>query len=78
MSKVVQTQVNETVYKALETIVRKRRVTIKDAVREAIVSWIGLQTPVADDPLLRLKPVKTGVKTDASKLDETLYGGRRD
>jgi len=25
-----------------------------------------------------LKPVKTGVKTDASKLDETLYGGRRD
>jgi len=66
------------VYKALEAIVRKRRVTIKDAVREAIVSWIGLQTPVAEDPLLRLKPVRTGVKTDASKLDEILYGGRRD
>jgi len=78
MSKVVQTQVNETVYKALETIVRKRHITIKDAVREAIVSWIGLQTPVAEDPLLRLKPVKTGVKTDASKLDEILYGGRHD
>jgi len=66
------------VYKALETIVRKRHITIKDAVREAIVSWIGLQTPVAEDPLLRLKPVKTGVKTDASKLDEILYGGRHD
>jgi len=34
------------------------------------------QIAVEDDPLFRIKPVKTGVKTDSSKLDETLYGGR--
>lgn len=78
MPKVVQTEVDETAYKALEAIVRRRRLTIKDAVREAIVSWVGFQTPISEDPLLKLKPVKTGVKTDASKLDKMLYGRGRD
>jgi hypothetical protein len=50
--------------------------TIKDAVRDAITSWIGLQTPLEEDPLFKLKPTRTGVKTESSRLDEALYGRR--
>jgi hypothetical protein len=75
--KVVQTEVDPTEYEVLEKIVRKRQMTIKEAVREAVASWIGLQTPLEEDPLFKLKPVRTGVKTDSSKLDDALYGRRR-
>jgi hypothetical protein len=77
MGKVVQTEVDPTEYEVLEKIVRKRQMTIKEAVREAVASWIGLQTPLEEDPLFKLKPVRTGVKTDSSKLDDALYGRRR-
>jgi len=78
MTKVVQTEVDEKEYKALEAIAKRRNLTIKSAVRGAIASWIGLQTPVSEDPLLQLKPERTGVKTDASTLDGMLYGRRPD
>ncbi len=77
MGKVVQTEIELSEYAILEGIVNKRRLTIKQAVREAIESWVGLQTPLEEDPLLKLKPVRTGVRTDSSKLDELLYGRRR-
>jgi hypothetical protein len=77
MGKVVQTEVDPREYGLLEQIVKKRRMTIKEAVREAVTSWIGLQTPLEEDPLFKLKPVRTGVRTDSSKLDEALYGRRR-
>jgi len=77
MGKVVQTEVDPSEYAILENIVRKRGMTIKEAVREAIESWVGLQTPLEEDPLFKLKPARTGVRTDSSKLDEVLYGRRR-
>ena len=75
MGKVVQTEVNASDYEALEKVVKKRRMTIKEAVREAVTSWIGLQTPLNEDSIFKMKPRRTGVKTDSSKLDELLYGG---
>jgi hypothetical protein len=72
MIKVAQTEVDEKEYEALEAIAKRRNLTIKGAVRWAIASWIWLQTPISEDPLLKLKPERTGVKTDASKLDEML------
>jgi len=77
MGKVVQTEVDPSEYGILEKIVRKRGMTIKEAVREAIESWVGLQTPLEEDPLFKLKPARTGVKTDSSNLDEALYGRHR-
>lgn len=74
MGKVVQTEVDASKYDILESIVKKRKMTIKEAVREAIESWIGLQTPLEEDPLFKINPTRTGVKTDSSKLDEVLYG----
>lgn len=76
LGKVVQTEVDPSEYGILEKIVKKRKMTIKEAVREAITSWVGLQTPLSEDPLFKVKPTKTGVKTDASKLDAILYGRR--
>ncbi len=78
MGKVVQTEVNPADYEALEKVVKKRRITIKDAVREALTSWIGLQTPLDEDPIFKLRPRRTGVKTDSSKLDDLLYTRRSD
>ncbi len=78
MGKVVQTEVNPADYEALEKVVKKRRITIKEAVREALTSWIGLQTPLDEDPIFKLRPRRTGVKTDSSKLDDLLYSRRGD
>jgi len=75
MAKFVQTEVEPLEYEMLEKILKKKRMTIKEAVREAIVNWIGLQTPISEDPLFKLKPARTGVKTDSSRVDELLYQG---
>ncbi|MBC7091918.1 MAG: hypothetical protein H5T50_08455 [Nitrososphaeria archaeon] len=48
--------------------------TIKEGLPESIRHWIATQTSLEDDPLFKVKPVKTGVKTDSSNLDSALYG----
>jgi hypothetical protein len=73
MGKVVQTEVDLSEYRMLESIVKKRRITIKEALREAIASWVGLQTPIDQDPIFKVKPAATGVKTDSSRLDDLLH-----
>ncbi|RLG79099.1 MAG: hypothetical protein DRO40_13230 [Thermoprotei archaeon] len=72
--KVVQTELEEKEYKAFKRVVEKRGLTIKQGLREAIWQWISMHTPLEDDPLFKVKPVKTGVKTDSSNLDRALYG----
>jgi hypothetical protein len=39
---------------------------------------VSTQIPVSEDPLFSVKPVRTGVETDSSKLDERLYREKRD
>jgi len=72
--KVVQTELVEEEYRLLRKAVSKKRITIKEGVREAVRQWIGTQIPVAEDSLFKVEPVKTGVETDASNLDRRLYG----
>lgn len=74
--KIVQTVLEEKEYEILRKVVEKRGLTIKQGVREAVRQWIAMQTPLEEDPLFNVKPVKTGVKTDSSKLNGILYGGR--
>jgi len=76
--KVVQTELEKREYELLQKIVEKKRTTIKSGVREAIQQWISTQIPVKEDPLFKIKPVKTGVKTDSSQLDKLLYGREAD
>lgn len=71
--KVVQTELEMKEYEALRRVVEKRGLTIKQGVREAVQQWIATQIPLGEDPLFKVKPVKTGVETDSSNLDRALY-----
>ncbi len=51
---------------------KKRKLTIKEGVREAVQHWISTQIAVDEDPLFNIEPVNTGVKTNSSKLDKAL------
>ena len=71
--KVVQTELEMKEYEALRRVVEKRGLTIKQGVREAVQQWIATQIPLGEDPLFKVKPVKTGIETDSSNLDRALY-----
>ena len=71
--KIVQTELEMKEYEALRKVVERRGLTIKQGLREAIQQWIATQIPLEEDPLFKVKPVKTGVKTDSSNLDRALY-----
>ncbi len=74
--KVVQTELSSGEYSQLKDLTRKKKITLKEAVREAVMEWIRLQTPLEEDPLFQLQP-KEGTPTDSSDLDKTLYGKPR-
>ena len=67
--KIVQTELEMWEYEAFRRVVEKRGLTIKQGLREAIQQWIATQIPLEEDPLFKVKPVQTGVKTDPSDLD---------
>ena len=72
--KVVQTELEEAEYELLKKTVEKRGISLKKGLREAVNQWVTTQIPVSEDPLFKIKPVKTGIKTDSSSLDKSLYG----
>ena len=73
--KIVQTELEMREYEAFRRVVEKKRLTIKQGLREAIQQWIATQIPLEEDPLFKVKPVKTGVETDSSNLDRAFYTG---
>lgn len=72
--KVVQTELPEEEYALLKKTAKEKNLSIKDGVREAVRQWIETQMPLQEDPLFKLRPVKTGVKSDSANLDKELYG----
>lgn len=76
--KVVQTELEDKEYRLLKEAVDKQGLSLKRGVREAVLQWVSTQIPVSEDPLFSVKPVRTGVETDSSKLDERLYREKRD
>jgi len=75
--KVVQTELPEDEYNLLKKTADEKKLTLKEGVREAVRQWIETQMPLGEDPLFKLRPVKTGVKTDSANLDNELYGEPR-
>ena len=75
--KVVQTELSGREYLRLKEITKKNKMSIKEAVREAVKGWIRQQTPIASDTLFIMGPKKTGIPTDSSDLDKYLYGKLR-
>jgi hypothetical protein len=76
--KVVQTDLDDHEYMLLKDVVEKRGITLKRGLREAVLQWVSAQIPVAEDPLFKLKPFDTGVRTDSSNLDKHLYREKPD
>jgi len=72
--KVVQTELDEREYKFLVKVTKKRKLTIKEGLREAVQHWISTHVAVDEDPLFNIEPIKTGVETDSSKLEKNLHG----
>ena len=69
----VQTELEDDEYLLLKKAVDKKGMSIKGGLREAVHQWVTTQIPLSEDPLFNVEPVKTGVKTDSSRLDDALY-----
>lgn len=75
--RVVQTTISDELHKRLVEASKSEGKPIKEIVRESIEDWLIWRGGVGEDPFLKLKPVDFGVKTNAQKLEETLYGEPR-
>lgn len=75
--KVVQTEIGTESYSILREVVKKKGISIKDGVRQAIKDWTLRESDMKDDPFFDTSNVIKGKKvTDAAKIDKTLYGGK--
>jgi len=72
--KVVQTELEASDYEVLQSVARKKNITIKEAVREALRSWNASNSDLSKDSLFQLKPVPFKVKIPASDIESFLYG----
>ena len=75
--KVAQTELEPKEYSALSTTAKKNHLSIKEALRQAVLQWIQERSGInPDDPIFRLKPVDWGKGTEnaSREVDETVYG----
>jgi hypothetical protein len=77
VEKVVQTELSRSEYERLREVSTRKKISLKEALRQAVEEWVRQQTPIDADPLFRLEPKDTGVETDSSSLDRELYGRRQ-
>jgi hypothetical protein len=72
--KVVQTELEASEYEVLQSVAKKKRMTIKEAVREALRSWNASNSDLSKDSLFQLKPVPFKLKVPSDEIDSFLYG----
>jgi len=75
--KVLQTEVSEDTYEGFLLTARRKKLTLKEALQQAVLLWTAQNYPVEEDPFLKLKPVRFKVAVSAEEIDRTLYGGSR-
>lgn len=75
--KVLQTEVSEDTYEGFLLTARRKKLTLKEALQQAVLLWTAQNYPVEEDPFLKLKPVKFKVAVSAEEIDRALYGGSR-
>lgn len=76
--KVVQTELDGALYEFVVKTAEAKGLTLKEAVRRALREWAAREGDLSWDPLFDIsKTFKTGKRTDASRVDEGLYGRRR-
>ncbi len=74
--KVVQTELSAEEYQVLAQIAKSRKLTIKQATKEALNEWALSKSDFSEDPLLKIHPIKFKVKVRADRLDEFMYHHR--
>jgi len=76
--RVVQTEVDSKLYEFVLKTAEAKGLTLKDAARQALWEWAAREGDLSWDPLFDPSwGFKGGKKTDASKVDEVLYGRRK-
>ncbi len=76
--KVVQTEVDPMLYEFVLKTAKSKGLTLKEAVREAFHAWAAQEGDLSWDPLF--DPAwgeKAPKPTDASKVNEVLYGRKK-
>jgi hypothetical protein len=71
--KVVQTELGASDYEALQSLAKRKNMTIKEAAREALRLWTTSATDLTEDPLFKLKPVEFKVRVRSNEIDSFLY-----
>ncbi len=75
--KVVQTELEAESYGILKEVVKKKGISIKDGVRQAIRDWTLRESDINNDPFFDVSNVIKGRKvTDATQVDEKIYRGK--
>ncbi len=72
-NKVVQIELSNSEYEALAQTAKSLKLTIKQAVKEALKEWTVAKCDLSSDPLFSIRPAKFRVKIRADRLDEYLY-----
>ena len=76
--RVIQTEVDEKVYRFVVKTAEAKGLTLKEAARQALREWAAREGDLSWDPLFDPKwGGKAGKATDASKVDEVVYRRRR-
>ena len=74
--KVVQTELELSDYESLLTVAKSKRMSIKEAAEDALLSWTAESADLTKDPLFRLKPVRFKVRIRSDEIERFLYKRR--
>ena len=71
--KVVQTELEADDYETLQSLAKRKNMTIKEAAREALRMWSASTVDLAEDPLFKLKPVEFKLRVRSDEIETFLY-----
>lgn len=71
--KVVQTELEPGDYEILLSLAKSKKMTIKEATREALRLWTSSLSDLSQDSLFKLRPVEFKVKVRSDEIESFLY-----
>ena len=74
--KVVQTELTRSEHEMVASAAKSKNLTLKQAVREALLEWATSEIDLAQDPLFKLRPTKFTINVRADRLEEFIYRRR--
>ncbi|MEM3565015.1 MAG: hypothetical protein QXR19_17440 [Candidatus Jordarchaeaceae archaeon] len=71
--KIVQTSLSNEEYEAFRKALKRRGMSIKEGVREAIRFWLVENPDLSDDPFVKLEPVDFKFDVECTDHDKVLH-----